>query len=82
MTKDFAGLACQILDILREEKEIHDVMLMSTLHFTPDTWRRWRSDFVKLFTLTSYQKENSEDENDKEKIVYDKKQKLWSIQDV
>jgi len=82
MTRDFAKIACEILDILREEKNIKDVLLMARLGFTPDNWRHWRPYLIELFALVSYEKENSEDNNIKETVVYDKKQKLWTIQDV
>lgn len=82
MTRDFANIVCQVLEMVRKEKRIHDVLVMAELGFTPDNWRHWRSDIVKLFQIVSYQKEDSEDKNSKETVVYDKKLKLWTIQDV
>lgn len=81
MTKNFSSLSYTILDIVRKEESIKDVLLMMRLGFTPDNWRHWRSMFVQFFEEITYPKENSDDENNKEKVVYVKKQRLWIIQD-
>lgn len=52
---------------------------MMELGFNPETWRHWRAKFIELFEEITYQKIDSDD---RERIVYDKKQKLWTIQDV
>ena len=78
MTKNFVTIALEILEILREENNYPDVLLMARLGFTPDNWRHWRSKFIELFELQTYSKTDSDG---KDRIVYDKKQKLWIIQD-
>ena len=82
LTRIFRSVGTEMLAIIRKEKKISDVMLMMKLEFNPETWRHWRAKFIELFQEASYTKIDADDENDKERIVYDKKQKLWSIQDV
>ena len=79
MAKDFGVVGGRILEILRKEKRMKDVILMIELGFNPETWRHWRSKFIELFEEMTYQKPDSEI---KEKIKFDKKQKLWYIHDV
>jgi len=78
MTKDFLNISFEIVEILQEKKNYSDVLLMARLGFTPDNWRHWRSKFIQLFGLQTYSKKDSDG---KDRIVYDKKQKLWIIQD-
>ena len=79
MTRNFPETCGKILKILRNKQKISDVMLMIELGFNPETWRHWRAKFIELFEEITYQKIDSDD---RERIVYDKKQKLWTIQDV
>ncbi len=78
MTRDFATIGRKIENILRNERKINDVKLMIRLGFNPETWRHWRAKFVELFEIRTFSNAGSDSEV---RIVYDKKQKLWTIQD-
>lgn len=69
----------KMLKIIRENKTIKDVLLMMELDFNPENWKVWKPQLKELFAIKTFKKEDSDDED---KVVYDKKQKLWSIQDI
>ena len=52
-------------------------MLMIELKFNPETWRHWRSKLVEYYEESIFGEDDSS-----YRIVYDKKQKLWTKQDV
>ena len=79
MVKDFTEIGCKIMEILREEKKMKDVVLMMKLGFNPENWRLWRAKYVELFEGLENRKI---DQDGKEKFVYDKKQKLWYVKDL
>ena len=67
------------VDTMQRVSNMKDVFLMIELGFTPETWRHWRSKLIEFLEDVEYTKIDSDG---KEKIVYDKKQKLWTKQDV
>lgn len=79
MSKSFSDIAGRLLAMVREEKSVKDVLVMMEFDFNPESWRHWRAKLIELFELKTFQKVDSEG---KERIVYNKKQKLWLIQDV
>ena len=77
MTRTFGGTLTQLRSILIEQEKITDVMLMFELNFNPETWRHWRPKLVEY-----YEEKICTDDDSSYRIVYDKKQKLWTKQDV
>ena len=77
--RHFSTVAWEALDIIRKKEKMYDVMLMMELDFTPENWKVWKPKLIELFAINTYQKEN---EITKDRVVYDKKQKLWLIQDI
>ena len=77
MTRTFGGTTTQLRSILIEQEKITDVMLMIDLRFNPETWRHWRPKLVEY-----YEEAICTDDDSSYRIVYDKKQKLWTKQDV
>ena len=77
MTRQFGGTLTLLRLVLIEKEKITDVMLMSRLNFNPETWRHWRPKLVEYYEEMEYT-----DDDSSYRIVYDKKQKLWTKQDV
>ena len=77
MTRTFGGTAILLREVLIEQEKITDVMLMIRLQFNPETWRHWKSKLVEYYEEMVYA-----DDDSSYRIVYDKKQKLWTKQDV
>ena len=77
MTRTFTSTITQLTSILIEQEKITDVSLMMNLRFNPETWRHWRSKLVEY-----YEESICTDDDSSYRIVYDKKQKLWTKQDV
>ena len=77
MTRTFGGTAILLREVLIEQEKITDVMLMIRLQFNPETWRHWKSKLVEY-----YEEMVCTDDDSSYRIVYDKKQKLWTKQDV
>ena len=77
MTRTFGDTIAQIRIVLIEQEKITDVMLMIRLQFNPETWRHWKSKLVEYFEEMEHT-----DDDSSYRIVYDKKQKLWTKQDV
>ena len=77
MTRTFTSTITQLTSILIEQEKITDVSLMMNLRFNPETWRHWRSKLVEY-----YEESICTDDDLSYRIVYDKKQKLWTKQDV
>ena len=78
----FAPVANEALETIRKEERIYDVMLMMGLDFTPENWKVWKPKLIELFSVVTYDKEEPQNEIVKEKVIYDKKQKLWYMQDI
>jgi hypothetical protein len=77
LTRTFGGTAILLREVLIEQEKITDVMLMIRLQFNPETWRHWKSKLVEYYEEMVYT-----DDDSSYRIVYDKKQKLWTKQDV
>jgi hypothetical protein len=77
LTRTFGGTLTGIRRQLREQEKIKDVMLMYNLDFNPETWRHWKSKCIEYFEEETFTEDDSS-----YRIVYDKKQKLWTKQDV
>jgi hypothetical protein len=77
LTRTFGGTAILLREVLIEQEKITDVMLMIRLQFNPETWRHWKSKLVEYYEEMVYA-----DDDSSYRIVYDKKQKLWTKQDV
>ena len=77
MTRNFIATAAQLRETVVAKKAITDVMLMIELEFNPETWRHWRAKFIELYEEVTYTEDDLS-----YRIVCDKKQKLWTKQDV
>jgi len=77
LTRTFTSTITQLTSILIEQEKITDVSLMMNLRFNPETWRHWRSKLVEYYEESIFGEDDSS-----YRIVYDKKQKLWTKQDV
>lgn len=80
MTREsFPDIATKISEIVKENEEIQDVMLMIRLGFNPESWRRWKTKLLELFSFHEFY---DEEKDSKFRVHYVKKEKVWRTKEV
>ena len=65
-----------------DNRVVPDVLLMMELRFTPHTWKVWKAKFIERSKYGTLKRIHSR--TNKEvifKIIYDKKNKMWSYEE-